>query len=105
MLNGVTELNIMKIDVLSQFEKIKVCTGYELNGVISEDVPFDITGCVPYYTEFEGWNCDISNIRRWDDLPIELRSYIYFIEDMVRVPITRISVGPDRNQTISRYSI
>lgn len=104
MLNGVTELNIMKIDVLSKLDKIKICIGYEVNGVISEKVPLDIEQSVPVYTEFDGWKEDVTQIKNWEDLPIQLRSYIYFIEDLVRVPIKRISVGPDREQTISRYS-
>lgn len=104
MLNGVTELNIMKIDVLSKLDKIKICIGYEVDGVISEKVPLDIEQSVPVYTEFDGWKEDVTQIKNWEDLPIQLRSYIYFIEDLVRVPIKRISVGPDREQTISRYS-
>lgn len=104
MLNGVTELNIMKIDVLSKLDKIKICIGYEVDGAISEKVPLDIEQSVPVYTEFDGWKEDVTQIKNWEDLPIQLRSYIYFIEDLVRVPIKRISVGPDREQTISRYS-
>lgn len=104
MLNGVTELNIMKIDVLSKLDKIKICTGYEVDGEITNSVPFNIEVCNPVYKEFDGWKIDISQMKSWDELPIQLKDYITFIEKEVQTRITRISVGPDRNQTINRYS-
>lgn len=101
MINGVTELNMMKADVLSYFEEIKVCVGYMINGQFTEDSPykFDET-VIPIFTELPGWKTEISNIQSKDELPQNLIDYIRFIESKVNVPITRISVGPDRNQTI-----
>jgi len=103
MLNGITELNMMKVDVLDKLDVIKVCTRYSVRGVLSDEVPFNIETAEPVYKEFKGWKTDISNIKNWNDLPIETREYIKFIEDEVGVPITRISVGPDRIQTINKY--
>jgi len=103
MINGVTELNIMKIDVLSHLDTIKVCTGYVCDGHVSDQVPFDLnTNFQPIYQEFKGWKQDISEIREYKYLPKECKEYIKFIEDWIKIPITRISVGPDRNQTINK---
>ncbi len=104
MLNGVTELNMMKVDVLDKLDTIKVCTRYNVRGVLSDEVPFNIETAEPIYKEFSGWKTDISNIKNWEDLPIETKEYIKFIEDEVGIPITRISVGPDRVQTINKLS-
>lgn len=104
MLNGVTELNIMKIDVLSNLDKIKICIGYQIDGQMVNYVPFNIERCNPIYKEFDGWKTDVSQIKSWDELPIQLKDYITFIEKEVDTQITRISIGPDRNQTINRYS-
>jgi len=103
MINGVTELNIMKIDVLSHLDTIQVCTGYVCDGHVSDQVPFDLnTNFQPIYQEFKGWKQDISEIREYKYLPKECKEYIKFIEDWIKIPITRISVGPDRNQTINK---
>lgn len=102
MINGVTELNIMKLDVLSHFDKIKVCVGYKVGSeVYKETIPFDVSSDVkPIYMEFDGWNEDITYCKNFDDLPQKAKDYISFIQMEVKVPITRVSVGPDRNQTI-----
>jgi len=104
MINGVTELNMMKIDVLSHFDIIKVCIGYIVNGEVYKDtIPFEMTDNIkPIYVDFEGWLQDISNCKTFDELPIKVKEYISFIQMEVNIPITRVSVGPDRTQTIIR---
>ena len=103
-INGVTELNIMKSDVLSIFDKILVCTSYLINGEEINFFPYDINSVeiTPIYQEFRGWNTDITEIKNEDSLPNELIDYINFIESFVNVPVKLISVGPDRTQTIIR---
>jgi len=105
MINGVTELNIMKLDVLSHFETIKVCVGYNYKGEVYKDtIPFDLSDgdIEPIYKELSGWNVDISNCKTYEELPQEAKDYVAFILNEVNIPITRISVGPDRLQTIMR---
>jgi adenylosuccinate synthase len=105
MINGVTELNIMKLDVLSHFETIKVCVGYNYHGEVYKDtIPFDLSdiNIEPIYKEIKGWNIDISNCKTYEELPQEAKDYVTFILTEVNIPITRISVGPDRLQTIMR---
>ena len=105
MINGVTELNIMKLDVLSHFETIKVCVGYDYRGEIyKETIPFDLSDLdiEPIYKELKGWDVDITNCKTYDELPEEAKDYISFILTEVNIPITRISVGPDRLQTIMK---
>lgn len=102
MINGVSELNIMKLDILSEFDIIKVCVGYNVDGVFYKDtIPFDFSVEVePIYVELKGWNKDISNCKMFKELPKEAKDYINFIQLETCCPITRISVGPDRLQTI-----
>ena len=103
-INGVTELNIMKSDVLSSINKLLVCTSYSIDGEEINFFPYDIDSkdVIPNYIEFKGWDKDITNIKNEDDLPRELIEYIDYIESFVQVPIKLISVGPDRKQTIYR---
>lgn len=101
MLNGVTKLIMMKADVLDGFDTIKVATSYIVDGKETDRVPFDIdTNITPVYKEFKGWNRDLSNMRNYDDLPIEFKEYISFIEQYLGVKIAIISLGPDRVQTV-----
>lgn len=101
MINGVTELNMMKTDVLDSFNTIKVCTGYKVNDEITDQMPFDLTEEVePIYTELKGWNTDLTKFQNGDELPAELKAYISFIEKETGVPISVVSVGPDREQTL-----
>ena len=104
MINGVTELIMMKADVLSIFETIKVCTHYHYNGKDSEQLPYDISPdlVLPVYKELKGWNKDLTKLSSKDELPKELHNYINYIEQQVNVPITIVSVGPDRTQTLFR---
>lgn len=103
-INGVTELNIMKSDVLSSIGKLLVCTSYTIDGKIVDFFPYDIKSkdITPNYVEFKGWDLDITKIKNEKDLPDELIDYIDYIELFVGVPIKLISVGPDRTQTIYR---
>jgi len=103
-INGVTELNIMKSDVLSSIGKLKVCTSYLIDNKEIDYFPYDIKSkeITPQYIEFDGWDQDITQVKSESDLPKELKDYISFIESFVKVPVKLISVGPDRIQTIYR---
>jgi len=103
-INGITELNIMKSDVLSSIGKISVCISYNIDGKQIDFFPYDISSkaITPNYKVFEGWDDDITQIKYEKDLPNELIEYINFIESFVDVPIKLISTGPDRDQTIFR---
>ena len=104
--NGVTELNMMKADVLSGFETIKVCTHYKYKGELIDHLPFDIDAkyVEPVYKTLKGWNADLTGLRSIDELPKELEQYIHYLEEALQVPITIVSVGPDRSQTLFRNS-
>ena len=102
MINGVTELMMMKADVLSDFDTIKVCTHYVLNGEKIDYLPFDIINekIEPVYVELKGWKIDLTQLEHKEQLPKELTDYIAFIEKETQVPISIVSIGPDRKQTI-----
>lgn len=104
MLNGVTQLIMMKSDVLDTFDRIKVCTAYTINGRTTTYFPFDVNDAPiePQYTVFDGWKYDLTSIRDEASLPQAFKDYIGFIEKYVGVGITVLSVGPDRTQTIFR---
>ena len=103
-LNGITELYMMKTDVLSVFTEIQVCTEYRINGEVTKEMPFDITDLEiePVYTTLPGWNCDLTKVRSENEFPTELKNYIEFIEKLTAIKISVVSVGPDREQTIIR---
>jgi adenylosuccinate synthase len=102
MLNGVTELFMMKADVLSVFDELKICTKYEIDNKISTQIPFDISSgqINPMYEKLEGWKININDTKKPEEIPDELMKYIKFIEEEVKVPIGIVSVGPDRDETI-----
>ena len=102
--NGVTQLMMMKGDVLSGFDTLKVCTAYNYNGKTIHHLPYNIEeeNVTPIYTEMKGWKADLTGMTTSDELPKELVDYISFIEAAVEVPIKVVSVGPDRKQTITR---
>lgn len=104
MINGVTELMMMKADVLSDFDTLKICTHYNYNGKVIDYLPYDIDPkyLTPIYEEIKGWGCDLTQFTQKEQMPKELVSYIKYIEDAVRTPITIVSIGPDRKQTIKR---
>ena len=102
MINGVTQLLMMKADVLDAFPTIKVCTHYKLNdGTITEALPYEyITQKIsPVYTELKGWNTSLDGVTN-ESMPNELKDYILYLEKALEVPITVVSIGPDRSQTI-----
>ena len=102
MVNGVTQLIIMKGDVLDSFNTIKVCVAYEKDGVQTTDMPYDTEGWKAVYKELPGWHTDLSHIRNEKDFPEAFLGYVNFIEQQTGVRITIFSVGPDRSQTIVR---
>lgn len=102
--NGVTALYMMKGDVLSGFETLKVCTEYNYKGEKIDHLPYNIEpeNVSPIYVEKKGWKADLTGMTSYDELPSELKEYVEFIEKFVEVPIKVISVGPDRTQTIHK---
>ena len=103
-INGVTQLMMMKGDVLSGFDTLKVATAYNYKGEVIHHLPYNIEeeNVTPNYTEFKGWKQDLTGLNTFESLPKELKDYIEFIEREVEVPIKIVSVGPDRKQTIKR---
>lgn len=102
--NGVTQLSMMKGDVLSGFKTLKVCTAYKYKGETITHLPFNIEqeNVTPVYTEFKGWKEDLTKMRKVSEFPKELNTYIEFLEKELNIPIKIVSVGPDRTQTIHR---
>ncbi len=102
MVNGVTELSMMKADILSIFDSIKICTHYEIDGHKVTEFPYDVNDVVlvPIYIEMAGWKEDLTKLRRYEDSPQELKNYVLYLEKELNVPITLVSVGPDREQTL-----
>ncbi|MEG1539217.1 MAG: adenylosuccinate synthase [Muribaculaceae bacterium] len=103
MLNGVTQLIMMKSDVLDSFDTIKACNSYLINGEEISDFPFSIDeNITPIYTELPGWKTDMTTMKLESQFPTHFKEYIAYIEKQLNVPITIVSVGPDREQTIIR---
>lgn len=107
MINGVTKLIMMKSDVLDGFETIKACTAYKIDGVVTDQFPFDIKdeNIEPIYKELKGWNTDMTSMKSTEEFPAEFKAYIDFLESELNVPICIVSVGPDRSQTIIRKEL
>lgn len=101
-LNGFTQLAITKLDVLDSFPVIKICTAYDVDGEILRSLPETRIQeqARPVYEEMEGWMCDITGIRRWEDLPQNARKYVKRLEELVGTPVKYVSVGPERDQII-----
>ncbi|MFN4144484.1 MAG: adenylosuccinate synthase [Runella sp.] len=107
MINGVTQLIMMKVDVLNIFEEIKVCTHYQLpDGTITDQLPYDLCEApvTPVYKTFKGWNTSLQNLHSYDEIPAELSSYIEFLEKELGLTISFISTGPDREAVIYRQA-
>ncbi len=105
MINGVTQLFMMKADVLSILDELKICTHYKLSdGTLTEEMPFQLLDeeVNPVYKTFKGWATDVRDVKQYRNLPSELVSYIEYIEKETGVPITIVSLGPDRTETIVR---
>ena len=106
MINGVTQLIITKADVLTGFESLKICTGYRSGGKVLDSLPYDTSQPLdPVYREMKGWSTDISKINDSGDLPKEFNDYIAYIEKETGVPVTMISLGPDRTATVFPSSL
>lgn len=103
MINGVTELSMMKADVLGVFDKIKVCTHYIIDGQRYDYFPYDVNDLevTPVYEEIEGWNCDLTALDSYENSPTALKAYVEYLEQKLEVPVSVVSVGPDRKQTLS----
>jgi adenylosuccinate synthase len=104
MIDGVTQLIMMKSDVLDSFSTIKACTAYRIDGKETDIFPFDIdaVNIEPVYTELPGWQTDLTKMKSEDELPAAFMDYVHFLEEQLHTPITIISIGPDRSQTIFR---
>ena len=105
MLNGVTQLIMMKVDVLNFLDEVNICTHYRLpDGTITEQMPFDLTDThvEPIYKTFKGWACSLEGMRKFDQIPAELADYVTYLEAELQVPISFISTGPDREEIIVR---
>ncbi len=102
MINGVTHLILMKSDVLDTFPTIKACVAYRKNGETLTHFPYDIEGVEPVYTELKGWQTDLTQLKNEEELPQEFKEYIAFLEKELGVPVKYVSIGPDRDQTITR---
>lgn len=105
MLNGLSDIVLTKLDVLSGKETLKVCTGYEIDGKLYDYMPSDqadVAKAIPVYQELPGWSEDISKCESWEELPENARNYVEFIESFTGVPVSMISVGPDRVNNIYR---
>ena len=105
MINGVTQLFMMKADVLNIFEEIKVCTAYELpSGEQIEKLPFEINelDAKPVYKTMKGWYCSLADVKTYEAFPAPLKEYVTYLEQELKVPIKLVSIGPDRTQTIMR---
>lgn len=103
MINGVTQLIMMKSDVMNDFDTIKIATAYEIGGRRTTEFPYTITDDLkPVYTEFPGWKCDLRQCHSYEEFPEAFKRYVEFIEQQTGVPVRIISVGPDRGETIVR---
>ena len=103
MINGITRLFMTKADVMSGFKTVRICTSYKINGKISNELPFSTdTPIEPVYTDLDGWDEKITGYRDFNGLPVALKRYIDFIEKETGIPVTMVSVGPDRKETIFR---
>lgn len=104
MIDGVTDLIMMKSDVLDSFDTIKACVAYDVKGVETEDFPFEINDSVkPVYVDLPGWKTDMTKMQSEDEFPEEFNAYLSFLEETLGVNIKIVSLGPDREQTIVRY--
>lgn len=102
-INGLNYLAVTKLDVLSGLDRIKICTGYKYNGRLLTEFPFSrkiVSRCEPVYEEFPGWKEDISEVRKYEDLPAAAKTYMQRLSELSGLPVSMIGVGPKRSQTI-----
>ncbi|MBK8925140.1 MAG: adenylosuccinate synthase [Crocinitomicaceae bacterium] len=104
MINGATQVAMMKADVLDSFDTVRVCTHYEIDGKMQDIFPYDLDGLnvKPIYRDFKGWKKDLTKMTSLDHAPAEFLAYIAYLEQELHVPVSIVSVGPDREQTIIR---
>ena len=104
MIQGATEVALTKMDTISYMDEIPICTQYEVNGVATDDFPFpaDMDGAKPIIKTMPGWKCDISGVRKYEDLPKEARDYVEYVEKQIGVHISYVSVGAERDANILR---
>ena len=96
---------MMKSDVLDTFDTIKACVAYKMNGVETNEIPYEIDDTIePVYVELPGWKTDMTKMQSEDEFPEEFNAYLSFLEEELGVPVKIVSVGPDREQTIVRYT-
>ncbi len=107
MLNGVTQLVMTKIDVLDHFEEIQAAVAYEIDGEVTDEVPYDLAmpGLNPIWKSYEGWNTSLEGIKIFGDLPKNVKDYVNELERELNVPITMVSNGPDRTQLVERATL
>ena len=105
MLNGVTQIVMTKADVLDAFENLNICTSYNVNGNLTKQIPYQMTqfSIEPQYEVFKGWNCETSSLRQVRDLPVEMKSYIEFMNQNLQAKVHYISNGPGRDQIVKIY--
>ena len=103
-MQGATKIALTKLDVLSGMDQIPVCVRYRVNGEETDDFPFptQLAKAEPVIVRAEGWQCDISGVRRWEDLPVQARNYVTMIEEAIGCPIAYVSVGAERESMIVR---
>jgi adenylosuccinate synthase len=102
-LNGLTGVALTKLDVLDDFDTIKICTGYAYNGQVLDELPANLevfSQCKPVYEELPGWKTDITQVRRFEDLPVNAQAYVKRLEELIGCPMVLVSVGPGRESTI-----
>jgi adenylosuccinate synthase len=107
-INGMDSIALTKIDILSDLDKIKICTSYKYDGKLIKEFPASLETlqkCIPVYEEMKGWKKDISQVTNYEDLPPQLKAYIHRIEELTKAKIVIVSVGPKRSQTIIREKI
>ena len=103
MINGITQIALTKLDVLTGFDKINVCIGYDLHGKrVDEICQSKLNSIKPLFIEIDGWKENISKCRSFDELPVNTQNYIKFLEDELEVPVSYVSVGPGRESTFRR---
>jgi adenylosuccinate synthase len=107
MLNGVTQIAMTKADILNDFDQIEACTHYEVDGHITEAIPYDINtaNIKPVYKSFKGWKQDLGSFAHVEELPEHLRAYLQFLEADLRTPISMLSTGPEREKLLFKSSL
>jgi adenylosuccinate synthase len=102
-ISGIDNIILTKLDVLTGLRTIKVCVSYRRGGAVLDDLPalvHEYEGLEPQYVELEGWDCDLEQVRRWEDLPASLHTFVREVSKLVECPISFVSVGPGREATI-----